>query len=99
MGPDEPPTRIPEFLPNKEIMSIVTGHSARLKISLILDDWELPAAQLGPDLLLLEEPVGKKPIQGRLLLEVDGVGCVWSVELPDGLPVKSSRVRIRAKPD
>jgi len=99
MGPDEPPTRIPEFLPNKEIMSIVTGHSARLKISLILDDWELLAAQLGPDFLLLGAPVGKKPIQGRLLLEVDGVGRVWTVELPDGLPVKSSLVRIRAKPD
>ena len=88
-----------DLMPNKQIMSIVTGHSARLKISLILDDWELPAAQLGPDFILLEDLVGKKPIQGRLLLEVDGVGRFWSVELPDGLPVKSSRVRIRAKPD
>jgi hypothetical protein len=99
MGPDEPPTRIPEFLPNKEIMSIVTGHSARLKISLILDDWELPADQLGPDFLLLKDQVGAKSVHGRLLLEVDGVQRAWNVELPDGLPIKSPRVRVRAKPD
>jgi hypothetical protein len=78
-------------------MSIISGHSTRVKISLILDDWELPADQLGPDLLLLKEPVGVKPVHGRLLLEVDGVKRAWDVELPDGLPIKSPRVRVRAK--
>jgi hypothetical protein len=80
-------------------MSIVTRHSAHVKIRLILDDWELPADQFGPGFLLLKEPVGKKPVHGRLLLEVDGVQRAWHVELPDGLPIKSRRVRVRAKPD
>ncbi len=80
-------------------MSIVTGHPARVKISLILDDWELPADQLGPNFLLLKAPVGTKPVHGRLIIEVNGVGRAWNVELPDGLPVKSPRVRIRAMPD
>ena len=81
------------------VMSIVSRHSAHVKISLILDDWELPADEFGPDFLLLKEPVGAKPVQGRLLLEVNGEQRAWNVELPDGLPIKSPRVRVRAKPD
>jgi hypothetical protein len=81
------------------LMSIVNGHPARLKISLILDDWELPAVQLGANFLLLKAPVGSKPVHARLIIEVNGVGRAWNVELPDGLPIKSPRVRVRAKPD
>jgi hypothetical protein len=88
-----------EIHAKKGIMSLVTGHSARVRLSLILDDWELPADQLGPNFLLLTEPVGTKPVSARLLLEMDGVRCIWNVELPDGLPIKSPRVRVRAKPD
>jgi hypothetical protein len=80
-------------------MSFVTAHSKHVKISLILDDWELPAVQLGPSFLLLKAPVGTKPVHGRLIIEVNGVGRAWNVELPDGLPIKSPRVRVRAKPD
>ena len=80
-------------------MSFVTGNSAHVKITLILDDWDLPAVQLGPNFLLLKAPVGAKAVHGRLLLEVDGVQRAWNIELPDGLPIKSPRVRLRAKPD
>jgi hypothetical protein len=84
-------------------MSRITGHSAhakpRVKISLILHDWELQVDQLGPDSLLLKEPIAGQPAEGRLLLEVDGVQRAWSVLLPDGLSLRSRRVRIRAMPD
>jgi hypothetical protein len=80
-------------------MSIVTGHPAHVKISLILDDWELPAERLGPNFLLLKEPAVAKSVHGRLIIEVNGVGRAWNVDLPDGLPLKSPRVRVRAKPD
>jgi hypothetical protein len=55
-------------------MSRVTGHSARVKMRLILDGWEIRVDRLDPGFLLLREPAAGKPVEAKLVLKMDGVG-------------------------
>jgi hypothetical protein len=80
-------------------MKMKTKPSLKLKVTLIIDGWELEVEDLGTSSLLLKQPMARQAAEGRLLVEVDGVQRVWSVLLPNGIPLGSRRLRIKAKPD
>ena len=58
----------------------------------------LRVAQMGPDFLLMDNPIALPPGGASLSLQVDGSKSEWKVYLLDGISPKSRRVAI-AKPE
>jgi hypothetical protein len=73
------------------------GHSAIVKMHLLIGGITIPVAQLGPDFLLLDEPDDHPPGEASLVLRVDQTERSWHVRLPDGISAGSKRVAITAK--
>jgi hypothetical protein len=73
------------------------GHSADVRINLILNGHSIPVAQLGPDFLLLDVPADHPPGQASIVLSVDQSEERWDVRLPDGISAGTKRVNIVAK--
>jgi hypothetical protein len=71
------------------------GHSAKVKIQLLMNGSTISVAQLGPDFLLLDEPFDHPPGDAGLRLQVDQSEHEWQICLPHGISASSSRVRIR----
>jgi hypothetical protein len=70
------------------------GHSAQVKIQLLIHGSSIPVAQLGPDFLLLDHPFDLPPGNAGLLLQVDQSERRWEVRLPDGISSTSNRVAV-----
>jgi hypothetical protein len=73
------------------------GHSAQVKIQLLIAGGSVPVAQLGPDFLLLDEPFEHPPGNARLVLQVDQSERRWNICLPHGISAAAHRVIIRAQ--
>jgi hypothetical protein len=71
-----------------------TGHSADVKMHLILDGKPLSISQLGPDFLILETPVNHPPDTAILFFSIDGNERIRDVRLPEGISAGSRRVTI-----
>ncbi len=54
----------------------------------------LTISHLGPDYLILAEPVDHPPMQAEITMSVDGQESRWEVQLPAGLSATSRRTRI-----
>ena len=70
------------------------GHSADVKMHLVLDGKPLPIAQLGSDFLILREPINHPPANAVLFFSIDGNERVREVRLPDGISVGVEKVLI-----
>jgi hypothetical protein len=70
------------------------GHSADVKIDLVLNGHSIPVAQLGPGFLLIDEPADYPPGEASLILRVDESTERWTVRLPEGISASSKRVNI-----
>ncbi len=70
------------------------GHSANVRIHLIVEGESVPVAQLGPGFLLLDAPTDRAPGKASLVLHVDGSERRWAVRLPTGISRASKRVDI-----
>jgi hypothetical protein len=70
------------------------GHSADVRMQLLLNGTVLPIAQLGPDFLILDKPVDHSPADGEIVLSVDGRERRWPVRLPAGISSAASRIPI-----
>jgi hypothetical protein len=73
------------------------GHSAQVKIQLLIDGGSVPVAQLGPDFLLLDAPFEHPPGKARLVLQVDQSERRWDISLPNGISAAANRVVIRTQ--
>jgi hypothetical protein len=51
-------------------------------------------AQLGPDFLILADPVLHPPTDGEIFFSVDGHESRWIVHLPEGIEPSKRRTRI-----
>ena len=78
------------------LVSSQGGHSARVTMQLLVGGGSLPVAQMGPDFLLLDNPVDHPPGDASLVMRVDDSERRWNVHLPDGISAQSSRVTISA---
>ena len=74
------------------------GHSAEVKIQLLLDGNAFPVAQLGPDFLLIDVPFDYPPGKASLILQVDKAERRWEICLEKGVSAGESRVLIRSQP-
>ena len=70
------------------------GHSAHVKIDLLLEGRSIPVAQLAPDFLLLDTAINLPPGEATLVLRVDESERHWRVRLPDGASATSLRVAL-----
>ena len=73
------------------------GHSADVRIRLILNGNSIPVAQLGPGFLLLDVSTNHPPCEGKILLSVDGSERQWAVRLPEGITAETKRVPVLAR--
>ena len=73
-----------------------SGHSADVRISLVLHGHSIPVAQLGPGFLLLDAPTDLPPGVGIMHLSVDLNERSWGVTLPEGISAKSKRVKLNS---
>lgn len=70
------------------------GHSAQVKIQLLIDGASFPVAQLGPDFLFVDAPFDHPPGGAGLILQIDQSERRWNVHLPNGISAGSHRVMI-----
>ncbi len=61
------------------------GHSAEVRMHLLVNGCSFPIAQLGPDFLILREPAECAPTTAEITLNIDGDEERWRVALPQGL--------------
>lgn len=70
------------------------GHSARVNLRLLVNELSLPVAQLGPDFLMVDNPMDHAPAVGAVVMQVDETERRWNVRLPHGISADSPRVPI-----
>ena len=70
------------------------GHSAQVKMQLLVNGSSLAIAQLGPDFLLVDEPINHPPSEARVVLQIDQSERRWTIHLPNGISKDSERIAI-----
>jgi hypothetical protein len=75
-----------------DIKSSQGGHSAEVKMWLLLDGTSIDIAQMGPDFLLVDSPIDHPPSLASIVLQVDDSETRWNVRLPNGISAQSKHV-------
>jgi hypothetical protein len=57
-------------------------HSAQVKMKLLVNGSSIPVAQMGPDFLLVTQPVDHPPANASIVMQVDESERRWEVHLP-----------------
>jgi len=70
------------------------GHSAQVKMRLLVNGSSIPVVQMGPDFVLVNEGIDHPPADARLVLQVDESERGWNIRLPNGISSGSKRVVI-----
>lgn len=70
--------------------SVPQRHSAEVQITLAVNGTTLPAAQLGPDFVILENPPALSPQPAEITLTIDGQQRRRQVHLLDGIPAHAA---------
>ena len=78
-------------------MSSQGGHSAQVKMRLLVNELTVPVVQLGPDFLLVDAPLDLPAGDASVVMQVDQGERRWNVRLPDGISAASRRVAIVAR--
>jgi len=73
------------------------GHSAQVKMRLLVDGGSILVEQLGPDFLLVNAPIDHPPGDASVVLQVDQSERRWNVSLPHGISAASKRVAIATR--
>ena len=70
------------------------GYSADVRMHLSVGGRVFPIAQLGPDFIILDNPLDQPPASGEIVLSIDGSVRLWPVHLPDGISADKRETRI-----
>jgi hypothetical protein len=54
----------------------------------------LPIGQLGPDFIILDEPIAHPPSEAEIAVSIDGRERRWKVQLPEGIRLDKSTTSI-----
>jgi hypothetical protein len=73
------------------------GHSADVRIALAVNGHVFSVAKLGPDFVVLRDPIPHPPAEAELSLSIDGHEDRWRVELIDGIVAGGGDTRIRRR--
>ena len=74
------------------------GHSADVRMELRFNGHVLPIAQMGPDFLIIINPIDHPPTEAEITLSIDGDESRWLVRLEDGLSAARRRTHISRCP-
>ncbi len=69
-------------------------HSAIVRIELTVDGHVPNVAQLGPDFLVLRNPIDHPPANAEVFMSIDGEEDRWPVYLADGIKASERKTRI-----
>jgi hypothetical protein len=72
-----------------------SGHSTDVRIQLCVNGYTLAVAQLGPDFLVLKNPLDHPPAEAEITMSIDGHESRWKVHLVDGIGAGQRKTRIR----
>ena len=73
------------------------GHSAQVKMQLLVGGQSLPLSQMGSDFVLVVAPANHPPADARMVLPVDQSERSWDVHLTNGISAGTKRVTIAAR--
>ncbi|MCW5558503.1 MAG: hypothetical protein KIT22_11820 [Verrucomicrobiae bacterium] len=68
------------------------GHSALVRMRLLLNGTSFRIAQMGPDFLFVESPADHAPTRATIEMQVDELRQAWEVNLPEGMKACDERV-------
>ncbi|HLP77761.1 MAG TPA: hypothetical protein VK327_12685 [Candidatus Paceibacterota bacterium] len=69
-----------------------SGHSALVRMRLLLNGMSFRITQMGPDFLFVEAPSDHPPMRAVIQLQVDDSHRSWEVNLPRGMKAGDERV-------
>ena len=70
------------------------GHSALVRMRLLVNGTSFRIAQMGPDFLFIESPADHPPARAIIELQVDDARRTWEVDLPLGITAGQERVSL-----
>jgi hypothetical protein len=68
------------------------AHSAKVKMTLVIDATTLDITHMGPNYVYLASLVNHPPCEGTIIMEVDDSRREWKVALPHGISKDTERV-------
>jgi hypothetical protein len=71
-----------------------SSHSADIRMELRIKDLVLIIGQLGPDFLMLRNPIDHPPTEAEIWMSIDGHERLWPVHLPEGISTAQGDTRI-----
>ena len=71
-----------------------TGHSAIVKMHLVVDGRRLRIGQMGPNYLIMDDTLDHPPGEAEIIFSVDGRVEQWTVRLPNGLRSDQNHVLV-----
>ena len=72
----------------------VSRYSADVRMRLTVGSHVLNIGQLGPDFIMLRNPMDHAPAVGEIVVSIDGRERRWNVHLPDGISAANPETRI-----
>jgi hypothetical protein len=70
-------------------------HSADIRMQLAVNGHTFVIGHLGPEFVILRNPIDHPPAQGEITMSVDGRVRRWRVQLPEGISAHKPRTRIQ----
>lgn len=70
------------------------GHSAEVRMWMVVEERTIPLAQMAPDFVILQEPQQIPPCRVDMFLSVDGHLENWPAHLPKGVQPHLERTPI-----
>jgi hypothetical protein len=70
------------------------GHSADVRMSLFVNGHILNISHLGPNYLILRNPVAHEPTDAEISLSIDGHENKWRVRLVNGISLDALKTAI-----
>ena len=74
------------------------SHSADVRMQLSVNGQTLKIGQLGPEFIILDDPIDLPPCEAEITMSVDGRERRWAVWLVNGISTGEPRVEISALP-
>ena len=70
------------------------GHSADVQMHLTVNGQVLEMHQLGPDFIILRNPIEHGPSKAEIFLSIDGNESRWNVHLTNGIQIDQVKTPI-----
>jgi hypothetical protein len=70
------------------------SHSAEVRMQLSANGHSFPISHLGPEFVILKNPVDLPPTEAEITLSIDGRVRRWLVHLPEGIAAGRQRTKL-----